>query len=62
MDGRADQYALACVAWELLTGTALFQRDQRIAVLFAQLTEPPPSLAGRRPGAARPADQVMPGR
>ena len=59
VDGRADQYALACVAWELLTGTALFERDQRIAVLFAQLTEPPPSLAGRRPGLPALADQVM---
>jgi len=59
VDGRADQYALACVAWELLTGSAPFKRDEQMAVLVAHLSEPPPSLAGRRPGLPALADQVL---
>jgi WD40 repeat protein len=44
VDGRADQYALACVAWHLLTGAVPFQRDLGMAVLFAHLYEPLPPL------------------
>ena len=58
VDGRADQYALACVAWHLLTGTVPFQRDQGLAVLLAHLTEPPP-LAALRPHLAAEAGQVL---
>ncbi len=59
VDGRADQYALACVAWHLLAGTVPFQRDQGHAVLLAHLTEPPPSLAGRRPDLPAASGQVL---
>ena len=53
VDGRTDQYALACVAYELLTGTTPFERDQGMAVLLAHLSQSPPSLCSRRPGSAR---------
>ncbi len=59
VDGRADQYALACVTWELLTGSAPFEREQGLAVLLAHLSEPPPSLADHRPDLAPAADQVL---
>jgi serine/threonine-protein kinase len=59
VDGRADQYALACVAFELLTGRAPYQRDLPMAVLLAHVSEPPPSLAARRPGLPATADRVM---
>ena len=59
VDGRADQYALACVAWQLLTGTVPFQRDQGLAVLLAHLSEPPPPLAALRPGLPAAAGQVL---
>jgi WD40 repeat protein len=59
VDGRADQYALACVTYQLLTGSAPFQRDQGMAVLLAHLSEPPPSLCSRRPGLPGAADQVL---
>jgi DNA-binding beta-propeller fold protein YncE len=59
VDGRADQYALACVAYQLLTGVTPFQRDQGMAVLFAHMSEPPPLLASRRPGLPAAADQVL---
>ena len=59
VDGRADQYALACAAFELLTGVVPFERDQDVAVLYAHLSEPPPSLAARRPDVPAAADQVL---
>jgi len=59
VDGRTDQYALACVAFELLTGEPPFLRDQDIAVLHAHLSQPPPPLSSRRPGLPAAADQVL---
>src|ERR1700748_1759585 len=38
VDGRADQYALACVAYTLLSGSVLFRRDVPMAVLYAHLS------------------------
>jgi serine/threonine protein kinase/outer membrane protein assembly factor BamB len=59
VDGRADQYALACTAFELLCGTAVFQRDEVLAMMYAHLSEPPPPLASRRPGTPAAADAVL---
>ncbi len=59
VDGRTDQYALACVAFQLLTGVLPFGRDQGMAVLFAHLSEPPPSLRSQRPGLPAAADAVL---
>ena len=59
VDGRADQYALACVAFQLLTGSVPFARDQGMAVLLAHLSEPPPALAARRPDLPAAADPVL---
>jgi len=54
VDGRADQYALACVAFEALTGTVPFKRDLPVAVLYAHASLPPP-----RPTSIR--DDLPPG-
>src|ERR1700722_1769094 len=59
VDGRTDQYSLACAAFELLTGEPPFPRDQGIAVLHAHLSQQPPSLASRRPGLPAAADEVL---
>jgi hypothetical protein len=59
VDGRTDQYALACVAFQLLTGTAPFERDQGMAVLLAHLSEPPPSVCSRRPDLPAVVDPVL---
>jgi DNA-binding beta-propeller fold protein YncE len=44
VDGRADQYSLACAAFELLSGTPPFARAEPMAVMYAQLSDPPPSV------------------
>jgi serine/threonine protein kinase len=49
VDGRADQYALACVAFALLTGVPPFHRADTIAIIFAQLNDPVPSVTALRP-------------
>ena len=59
VDGRADQYALGCAAFELLCGTVPFERDQDMAVIYAHLSVPPPSLSSRRPGLAPAVDEVL---
>jgi hypothetical protein len=59
VDGRTDQYALACVAWQLLTGTVPFQRDEALDVLFAHLHDPLPSLDAVRPDLPAAAGQVL---
>jgi len=51
MDGRADQYALACVAYQLLTGVVPFRRDQGMAVSRAG----PGSSSARSPSCGWPA-------
>jgi serine/threonine protein kinase len=59
VDGRTDLYALACAAFELLTGAPPFQRDGGMAVIYAQVSEPPPLLSSRRPGLPAEADGIL---
>jgi serine/threonine-protein kinase len=59
VDGRADQYALACTAFELLVGDPPFQRDHGMAVIWAHVSEPPPSVGSVRPGLPEAVDEVF---
>ncbi len=59
VDGRADLYALACAAFELLSGAPPFKRDGGLAVVWAQLSEPPPPLTARRAGLPPAIDGVL---
>ncbi len=59
VDGRADLYALACASFEILCGTPPFRRDQGLAVVWAQLSEPPPSLCTRRADLPVAVDAVL---
>ena len=49
VDGRADQYALACTAFNLLTGSAPFQHSNPAVVITQHLSAPPPHISERRP-------------
>jgi len=44
LDGRADQYALACLLWECLTGTPPFRRATEVETLWAHMQDEPPAL------------------
>jgi serine/threonine-protein kinase len=59
VDGRADQYALACVAFEVLSGTVPFKREMPIAVLYAHLSTQPPRLNSIRHGLPPAVDDVL---
>ncbi len=49
IDGRADQYALAATAFQLLTGSPPFQHSNPAIVISQHLTAQPPSIAAHRP-------------
>jgi hypothetical protein len=46
IDGRADVYALGCLLYECLVGSAPFRRGSDAATLFAHLEDAPPPLLG----------------
>jgi serine/threonine-protein kinase len=52
IDGRADQYALGCTAFHLLTGSAPYQDSSPAVVITQHLSAPPPSIGERRPDLA----------
>lgn len=49
VDGRTDQYSLACTAFELLSGAAPFDFTELLRVLYAHVNTPPPAMTERRP-------------
>ena len=59
LDGRADEYALAVIAFELLSGRVPFLADSPLAVLHRHLAAPPPALSSVLPGIPAGADAVL---
>lgn len=56
LDGRADQYALACTAFHLLTGRPPFEHSNPAVVIGNHLSSLPPRLESLR---ADPIDSVL---
>jgi serine/threonine-protein kinase len=52
IDGRADQYALGCTAFHLLTGAAPYDNSNAAVVISQHLSAPPPLIGERRPDLA----------
>ncbi|MCV7176165.1 serine/threonine-protein kinase [Mycolicibacterium sphagni] len=53
LDGRADQYALACTAFHLLTGRLPYADSNAAVVIGNHLSSPPPRLSTLRPDLGR---------
>jgi len=59
VDGRTDQYALACVVFFLLTGMLPFDRGQLMSTLFAQMFDPVPQATKLRAELPAAVDDVL---
>ena len=57
-DGRADVYALGCVLFEALTGTAPYERDNDVAKMYAHMSAPVPSAREHRPELPAELDEL----
>ena len=56
---RSDVYALAGVLYECLTARCPYPRPTEAAVLFAHISDPPPSLTEERPDLPAELDEVI---
>src|SRR5262249_42638871 len=59
LDGRADQYSLACLMFECLTGTLPHGQRSEVAALFAHLEEPTPHAPERNGALPAAIDPVI---
>jgi hypothetical protein len=59
VDGRADQYALGCAAFELLCGHPPYPGKELPAAMYAHLAAPPPAATAERPDLPAAVDSVF---
>jgi ABC-type oligopeptide transport system substrate-binding subunit/class 3 adenylate cyclase/predicted Ser/Thr protein kinase len=59
VDGRADQYSLACLLYECLTGEPPYRREGEAQVLWGHVEEAPPRSSERRPELPKALDRVL---
>jgi serine/threonine-protein kinase len=59
VDGRTDQFALAALAYKLLTGRAPFERETPVAVLYAIVHDEPAPLGDVEGWDLAPVERVL---
>ncbi len=59
VDGRADQYGLACLLFESLTASVPYGGRSDVAAIFAHLEDPPPRASERRATLPEALDPVL---
>ena len=59
VDGRCDQYSLAILVWEALTGAVPFTGDSIGELIRKHLLEPPPRLAEVKPEIPEPVSAAV---
>ncbi len=59
LDGKADQYGLACLLFECLTGTVPYRRRSDVAAIFAHLEDAIPIASEREAGLPGAVDAVL---
>jgi serine/threonine protein kinase len=59
VDGRADEYSLACVLYECLTANVPYAKDSDVATLFGHIQDPPPRVSVARPTVPAAMDDVV---
>ena len=59
IDGRADQYSLACAAYELLSAAPPFIRSNGFALINSHLSEQPPPITSLRPELPAAVDRAL---
>lgn len=59
IDHRADQWALACIVWEMLAGRSPFSADHTDAVFYLLTHQPPPPLSKYAPDLPSAVEPVL---
>ncbi|MGW5525077.1 serine/threonine protein kinase [Gordonia sp. NPDC003950] len=59
LDGRADQYSLACTAYQLLCGATPFADSNAAMLIHQHLSVTPPAVTGKRTGLSGQVDRVL---
>lgn len=59
VDGRSDQYGLACVMYEMLVGEPPFTGPTQQAIIARRFAEPPRPIRSVRPQVGRALEQVL---
>ncbi|HXJ64093.1 MAG TPA: serine/threonine-protein kinase, partial [Actinomycetota bacterium] len=58
-DGRTDEYSLACVLFQCLTGRVPFPREDQVGVMYAHVQSMPPLIAKVRQDVPPAIDEVV---